>query len=361
MNRLGSYIKIVGAGARRARALTREEAQDAFELIVTAAEPVQVGAFLLALRMKGETVPELIGFSDSLAPYKRVAAAPQGALEVDAHGDGHEGVVSLLPAAACAAAACGVPVWLAVDADSPFARHGLRGGLAAIGLQGELGVDRAAQDLMKAGVAACDLGHSCPPLRRLIDLRPLLGVRTVAQTLAKLVSSCRAAYRLVGAFHAPYVAPMAETLFLMPGVRRGLVVQALGGLPEARPGKLVRVADAGGTSTRTLDLRSLGPAWEGEGRDAERREVEGKERDGEASMEEDPESVAPGGTVSAEAAGRSANRAALDGTPGLAHQAAATAAVLIHAATGADVGEAAQRALRSLLRGEARAQAARLH
>jgi anthranilate phosphoribosyltransferase len=352
MNRLSFYIKAAGAGARRARALSREEAQEALALAVTVAEPVQVGAFLLALRMKGETALELAGFVDALASHTRVAAVPRDTLEVDAHGDGHEGMVSLLPAAACAVAACGVPVWLGVDADSPFARHGLRGGLAAIGLQGELGVERAARDLTRTGVAACDLGYGCPPLRRLVDLRPLLGVRTVAQTLAKLVSSSRAAHRLIGAFHAPYVVPMAETLSLLPGIERGLVVQALGGLPEARPGKLVRVADAGGDTTRTLDLRGLGPAWEGEG-----KEMDGKERGGEEEKEEEADNARP--AAHADAAGRSANRAALDGTPGWAHQAAAAAAVLLHAATGADVGEAAHRALQALLRGDARARAAR--
>jgi anthranilate phosphoribosyltransferase len=167
----------------------------------------------------------------------------------------------------------------------------------------------------------------------------------------------------VGAFHAPYVALMAEVLSLQPGVQRGLVVQALGGLPEARPGKLVRVADSGSTTPRTIDLRGFGPGKEGEGREteAERQDVGGKSREGEGSIDDEGESPLADVTASADAAGRSANRAALDGTPGWAHQAAATAAILLHAATGADVQEAARRALKALLRGHARAQATRLH
>src|SRR5579883_2008606 len=109
-----AYIKAVGAGAKRARALSRDEAREAMALVAAGrAAPEQVGAFLLALRMKGETADEIAGFAEALAAHVPPANAPlpPGTLEVDAHGDGRG--VSLLPAAACALAAEGVAVCLA--------------------------------------------------------------------------------------------------------------------------------------------------------------------------------------------------------------------------------------------------------
>src|SRR5256885_1458016 len=80
----------------------------------------QVGAFVMALRMKGETADELAGFVEALESRMARPRAPEGALDVDAHGDGHQGRATLLPAAACAAAALGVPVLLRTEIESPW-------------------------------------------------------------------------------------------------------------------------------------------------------------------------------------------------------------------------------------------------
>lgn len=317
------FIKQVGGGATRAESLTRDQARQAMALIADGtAAPVQVGAFLMALRMKGETADELAGLTLGLEPHLVRCAAPAAALEVDAHGDGHRDTPSLLPAAACAAAALGVPVCLGVEIGSPYARHGLDAALATLGLDGALTPARAARDLSRAGVAAIDLAAACPPLAALIALRPLLGRRTVAQTLAKLVSSSGARHRLVGVFHVPYLEPTAAALATL-GVERGLVVQALGGLPEARPGKVVRVAWAG-AGAATIDFSALTALPD------------------------------PAATTTSD------NLAALDGQPVAARRAAMVAALLLHAATGSDPLAAAREAEVAFLSGRARAVAHRL-
>src|SRR5205823_2970148 len=129
--------------------------------------PEQVGAFLMALRYKGESADELAGFTEAL--MARISRTPiAGALDVDCHGDGHAGRPSLLPAAACAAAALGVEVVLRADLHSPTEKHGLSASIAAL------------------GVRVLDLQSYAPALKRLVDLRALFGRRTVAQTLCKL-------------------------------------------------------------------------------------------------------------------------------------------------------------------------------
>jgi anthranilate phosphoribosyltransferase len=333
------YIKAVGAGARRARDLTSDEARAAMALVSDGAEPVQVGAFLLALRMKGESADELSGFIEALHAHTARAAAPAGTVDVDCHGDGHAGRATLLPAAACAAAALGVPVALRCDLQNGYARHGLAAALGALGLDlaRPLTPARAARALAAGRLAVVDLQPTCPPLARLLALRPLLGVRTVAQTLSKLLDPLSASARVVGVFHSPFL-PSTATALARVSPARGLAVQALGGLPEARPGKLVRVAYANAPEPVPLDLRSLAGA---------------------------PDLTEPGSAPSADnedgpdasdAAVRE-NRAALDGEEPHALAAAATCALLLHAARGTPILDAVAEARQALADGRAKAAA----
>jgi anthranilate phosphoribosyltransferase len=345
------YIKAVGAGQKRARDLTREEARAAMGLVADGeARPEQVGAFLLALRMKGEAGEELAGFVDALHARSDVggARAPTGTLDVDCHGDGHQGRATLLPAAACALAALGVPTLLRLQVVQPHQRHGLVESLAALGLDVGAPLDgpRAARALAGAGVAAIDLPRYCPSLAELVALRPLFGVRTVAQTLMKLLDPLAADARVVGVFHAPYLPSTAAALAERSGT--SLCVQALGGLPEAAAGKIVRVCRPGG-EPETIDLRAVTV------NDAAATAAR-------ASWAANAE-LAGGGTVEVTegaVAGPRENRAALDGVPGPAERAAAAAALLLHAARGVAPMIAAEQALSVLRDGRARAAAARL-
>lgn len=337
------FIKAVGSGKKRARDLSRDEAAAAMALVLDGeARPEQVGAFLLALRMKGESSDELAGFvaalEASLPPGG--ARAPAGTLDVDAHGDGHAGRATLLPAAACAVAACGVPVLLRLQRESPWARHGLVAALAALGLDVARPLDapRAARALATTRLAVLDLARYLPALERLVALRALLGVRTAAQTLMKLIDPLGAATRVVGVFHAPYLPSTAAAL--RAAGRDGLCVQSLGGLPEAAPGKVVRVCRAG-AEPETIDLRPLAASRAARA-DAGEAGADGAEEAG-ADAAEDAAAL---------------NRAALDGEPAAVARAAATAALWLHAARGLEPLAAAEAARRALVSGDARVHAA---
>jgi anthranilate phosphoribosyltransferase len=322
------FIKAVGSGAKRARDLTRDEAREAMGLIAAGqAEPVQIGAFLLSLRMKGEAGDELAGFVDALKPHLIGAAAPAGTLDVDCHGDGHAGRPTLLPAAACAAAALGVPVLLRADLDNPLAKHGLAAAWRSLRGEGPWDATRAAGELGARRIAVLDLRASCPPLHRLVALRPLFGVRTAAQTLMKLIDPMRATKHLVGVFHAPYLPSTARALALLGA--DGLCVQALGGLPEAQPGKQLRVASPQNPEPSLIDLRSLGAA--------------------EAVTSDEEEA----GPDASELAVRD-NRAALDAQEPALSRAVAAGALLIHTARNTPILEAAEAVRRAFTDGTAR-------
>lgn len=323
------FIKAVGSGAKRARDLTRDEAREAMGLVAGGrVEPVQIGAFLLALRMKGEAADELAGFVEALEPHIAGAAAPAGTLDVDCHGDGHAGQPTLLPAAACAAAALGVPVLLRADVENPYAKHGLLAAWRSLFPVGDvLDAQRAARDLVGRRIALLDLRLSCAPLHRLVALRPLFGVRTAAQTLMKLIDPMRASKRLVGVFHAPYLPSTARALAQLGA--DALCVQALGGLPEARPGKQVRVASTANPEPGLIDLRSLGGP--------------------EAPAGDDDDA----GPDASELAVRD-NRAALAGEEPALTRAVAACALLLHAASGTPIGDAIDAARRAFTDGSAR-------
>jgi anthranilate phosphoribosyltransferase len=168
----------------------------------------------------------------------------------------------------------------------------------------------------------------------LVALRPLFGVRTVAQTLMKLLDPLSAEARVVGVFHAPYLPSTAAALAERAGA--SLCVQALGGLPEASPGKIVRVCRPG-VAPETIDLRAL----------VDPTDAETRSQSAAAEPAADARAVA-------------ANEAALAGAPGPSLRAAAAAALWLHVARGVAPLAAAESALAALRDGRARAVAARL-
>src|SRR5262245_14497884 len=113
MRPMPQLIKHVGRGARLARDLDRDEAREAMRRIVASeVDPVQIGGFLIAQRMKGESPEELAGFAEGMRSAVPPVKAPPGqaVVDVDLHADGREGRPCVTPAAACLAAAAGARV-----------------------------------------------------------------------------------------------------------------------------------------------------------------------------------------------------------------------------------------------------------
>jgi anthranilate phosphoribosyltransferase len=237
---MAPLIKHVGRGARLARDLTREGAAEAMRMIAAGeADAVQIGGFLMAMRMKGEAPAELAGFVDALRPFADLPLSVDArTLDVDLHGDGREGRPSVTLAAACVAAACGARVVVRGVFDNRFAKNDVGAAFARLGIGGSRrGAARALED---AGVAVADLSTYAPRIAELLALREALGVRTCVNTAVKLLDPARTGRSLVGIFHGPYHAPVAQAARLL-GVARAAVVQAPGGIPEPSPDRPTRV------------------------------------------------------------------------------------------------------------------------
>jgi anthranilate phosphoribosyltransferase len=256
-------IKHVGRGARLAKDLPRDEAR----LMMTAllageATPLQIGGFLMAMRMKSESPDELAGFVEAM----RAASVPFDApddprplVDVDLHADGREGRPSLAIAAACLAASAGARILVRSVFASRFARHDLGAVFARLGAPPDRGLAGSRKALSSAGVAVSDLADLLPRAVELLALREQLGVRTCINTTVKLLDPARSQRCALGIFHGPYHAPVAGAAKALH-VRRAAVVQAAGGVPELAPDKPTRVSRVDGETyiePEAIDPRGL--------------------------------------------------------------------------------------------------------
>ena len=192
--------------------LTEAEAEAAFDIIMAGeATPAQIGALLMAMRVRGETVAELTGAVRAMRARMAAIDAPADAIDVCGTGGDNAGTLNVSTAVTFVVAACGVPV----------AKHGNRalssrtGGadvLTALGVEVEVPLDRLASVLAAAGCAFLFAPRHHPSMRHAAGPRVELGTRTIFNLLGPLANPARVRRQLTGVFAADWARPMAETL-----------------------------------------------------------------------------------------------------------------------------------------------------
>jgi len=208
---LTPYLKEVGRGREGARDLTRDEAERVFGAVLDGEVPeLQLGAFLLGLRMKGEAAQELEGFAAATeARYPHLAALPDANPPVVLPSyNGARHMPNLVPLLALLLAKAGVPVLIhGVTRDAK--RVTTCEILQALGTEpsADLGAARAA--LIRDRLAFLPVEKLAPPLARVLSYRDVLGVRNSAHTLAKILQPVDGpALRLVSVTHPEYLERM---------------------------------------------------------------------------------------------------------------------------------------------------------
>ena len=225
---LRPFLRIVASGRRTARNLSAEEAERAFRIVLSGRAPAaQVAAFLVALRWKGETVDELIGFTRA-ARAEANLPAPGGVDSLVSVGTplaGREKALPLEASGAIVAAACGARVFFVGD-PAPLDGEGV----SAADVFRELGVGfteevgRAERMLEGPGLAVLSAAKVLPGMRRLDPLREDVEVRTALHTVEKLLAIGESPV-LVGAAAGPVLGVAADVLRGL-GHRRGILLQA---------------------------------------------------------------------------------------------------------------------------------------
>lgn len=203
-----SYIAKAAGGA----ALTRDEARAAFDIMMSGdATPSQIGGFLMALRVRGETVEEIVGAVSAMRGKMTPVIAPAEAVDIVGTGGDASGTYNVSTCAAFIVAGCGVPV----------AKHGNRALSSKSGAADALVALGVAIDLKPEGIAACiseaGIGFMFAPahhaaMRHVGPSRVELGTRTIFNLLGPLSNPAGVKRQLLGVFSSEWLEPLAEVM-----------------------------------------------------------------------------------------------------------------------------------------------------
>jgi anthranilate phosphoribosyltransferase len=244
------------------RDLGRDRSREVMsEIMRGEATPAQIGGFLVALRLKGETADEIAGCAEAMREHV-LPVRPQRDDLVDTAGTGGDGAstINISTAAAIVAAAAGAGV----------AKHGNRAVssasgsadvLEALGFSLEQPPERIAQSIDELGFGFMFAPTHHPAMRHAAPVRRELAARTVFNVLGPLTNPAGARAQVIGVYAKPLVRTIADVLAQL-GARRAFVVHGAYGIDElspAGPNDVCEVVD-GEVYERVIDPIDLGVA-----------------------------------------------------------------------------------------------------
>ncbi len=211
--------------------LPHDTAVRAFQVIMNGgATPAQMGAFLMALRLKGETVEEISAGALAMRVKAQKIKAPEGAIDTCGTGGDSKGTFNISTAVAFVLAACDVPV----------AKHGNRSVsslsgsadvLTALGVKVDAEPVVVERCLAQCGICFIMAPKFHPAMRHVAPVRQELGLRTIFNLLGPLSNPAAPSYQLLGVYAEKWLEPMARVLKEL-GTKAAWVVHGHGGLDE---------------------------------------------------------------------------------------------------------------------------------
>ena len=250
-----SLLGRVAAGEK----LNEDDAEAAFDIIMSGdATPAQIGAFLMALRVRGETVDEITGAARIMRAKATALDAPPGAIDTCGTGGDASGTFNISTAAAIIVAACGVPV----------AKHGNRAlssksgsadVLAALGVKIDADIRLVRESLWENNIGFLMAPRHHSAMRHVAGVRVELGTRTLFNLLGPLSNPAGTKRQIVGVFAEHWVEPLAKVLGRL-GAEWAWVVHGSDGLDELTTTGPSQVAEWHDGTIRRFDLTPLRPA-----------------------------------------------------------------------------------------------------
>ncbi|ALG67154.1 glycosyl transferase family protein [Beggiatoa leptomitoformis] len=199
------YIRALGKGKNGARPLTREESYHAMQMIVSdAIEPVQLGAFMMLMRVKEETREELAGFVQAV---RDSFPSPTKTTTVDLDWSSYAGKRRHLPwflLATLLLANNGVKVFMHGAGGHTNGRIYTKDVLQFLGLPYATTFAEAETQLQQYNFSYFPLEYLCPTLQKIMDLRPLMGLRSPIHTIVRMINPFNAPYMMQGIFHPSF-------------------------------------------------------------------------------------------------------------------------------------------------------------
>ncbi|MBH9578820.1 DNA-binding protein YbiB [Inhella proteolytica] len=235
---LPALIKEIGRGARGARDLDRAQAAALFGAMLDGqVEDLQLGAIVLALRVKGESVEELLGFAEALqARTQRLTPPPGPRLVLLPALNGVRKLLNLMPLLAQHLANRGVPVLIHGRSDFGAARGATFELLQALGHPLCAHPAAAEAALAQQRLAVLPTAALAPGLDALMALRPRLGLRNSAHTLVKLLDPAPGrSVRVVAVTHGDFLDRLGQALPRLTAADGGAALLLKGCEGEAYP------------------------------------------------------------------------------------------------------------------------------
>ena len=218
----------VGSG----QALSVDEAERAFDIMTSGnATPAQMGGFLMALRVRGETSDELAGGARVLRAKVQRVRAPEGAIDIVGTGGDHHGTYNISSCSALVVAGAGIPV--AKHGNRAFtSKSGAADVLNALGINLDLPIETLEKALVEANICFLMAPRHHSAMRNVAGPRvELAPSRTIFNLLGPMSSPALVKRQLVGVFDRRWLRPVAEALGQL-GLERALVVHGQDGMDE---------------------------------------------------------------------------------------------------------------------------------
>ncbi len=229
------YVRILGKGKNGSRSLTREEARDAMQMILDdKVTPEQLGALLMLLRVKEESPEEIAGFVDACRASLPI---PDGMPKIDLDWSSYAGKRRQLPwflLTTLMLAENGIRIFMHGASGHTAGRLYTKDVLPVLGLSTCTTMDEVRDSLERWNFAYMDLEHLYPKLHHIIELRPLLGLRSPVHTLARMLNPFAAAHVMQGIFHPGY-RPIHQEAALLLQEKNLTVIKGEGGEIERNP------------------------------------------------------------------------------------------------------------------------------
>lgn len=277
------YVRILGKGKSGTRSLTEAESFDAFSMILQGNyEAVQLGAFLMLLRVKEETPQEIAGFVRACRQFS-IAPPPELAADLDWStyaGKRHQHPWYLLSLWLLAGA--GYRVFVHGSAGHTAGRLYTESAMRQLGLPIAANWQEVDAQLTAHNLSYLPLQRFCAPLDDIIQLRPLLGLRSPVNTLTRLLNPLSAPSSIQSIFHPAYaeIHQLADQRLEQP---RALVIKGESGEIEVKPHadtrivrllngqqdelKLERVINARVAAVTTPAVEPVRGVWRGDSQD----------------------------------------------------------------------------------------------
>jgi len=211
--------------------LSEGEAERALETIMEGTVPqAATAALLTAMRIRGESVGEIVGFARAMRRFAAKVDAPEDVVDTCGTGGDAKGTINISTAAA----------FVARGAGATIAKHGNRAAtsqagsadvLEALGAEIELGPDQVSKCIEASGIGFMFARTHHPAMKFVAPVRAELPFRTIFNLLGPLTNPAGAKRQLIGVFSGDYVRPVAEALKEL-GAEKALVVHGMDGMDE---------------------------------------------------------------------------------------------------------------------------------